>query len=172
MAGMSILGLGHDVVDVEAFAAQLAEPGTRMRALFSVREVRQAAVRAQAKRDGEAVHLAARWAGKEAVLKAWEAALADLPSPYTLDSFPWSCIEILDDSRGRPHVHLADDVTRTLLASLPQTLTSQSSTTSSSLIQPSPTQPSPTTPAARLPIWHISLTHDGPVASAVVILAD
>ena len=40
---MNTCGLGHDVVDVAAFAEQLAEPGSRMRALFSVREVRTAA---------------------------------------------------------------------------------------------------------------------------------
>ena len=44
---MSVLGLGHDVVDVSAFAEQLAEPGSRMRGLFSVREVRQAGERAR-----------------------------------------------------------------------------------------------------------------------------
>ena len=41
-----------------------------MRALFSVREVRQASDRARQKNDGEAVHLAAKWAGKEAFLKS------------------------------------------------------------------------------------------------------
>ena len=66
-----MLGLGHDVVDVPAFAEQLGEPGSRMRNLFSMRELWQTAQRVQVKRDGEAVHLAARWAGKEAFLKAW-----------------------------------------------------------------------------------------------------
>lgn len=61
-----MLGLGHDVVDVPAFAEQLGEPGSRMRNLFSMRELWQTAQRVQVKRDGEAVHLAARWAGKEA----------------------------------------------------------------------------------------------------------
>ena len=60
-----MLGLGHDVVDVPAFAEQLGEPGSRMRNLFSMRELWQTAQRVQVKRDGEAVHLAARWAGKE-----------------------------------------------------------------------------------------------------------
>lgn len=62
---MGTFGLGHDVVDVAAFAEQLSEPGSRMRSLFSVREVRQAADRAQLKNDDEAVHLSAKWAGKE-----------------------------------------------------------------------------------------------------------
>lgn len=76
---MNTCGLGHDVVDVAAFAEQLAEPGSRMRALFSVREVRQASDRARQKNDGEAVHLAAKWAGKEAFLKAWCDYLGDAP---------------------------------------------------------------------------------------------
>ena len=77
-----------------------------MRALFSVREVRQASARARQKNDGEAVHLAAKWAGKEAFLKAWCDYLGDAPYPFTLDNFPWPEIEILDDSRGVPHVSL------------------------------------------------------------------
>ena len=71
-----MLGLGHDVVDVPAFAKQLNEPGTRMRNLFSMREIWQTAQRSQLKHDDEAVHLAARWAGKEAFLKAWCAAIS------------------------------------------------------------------------------------------------
>ena len=116
---MSVLGLGHDVVDVSAFAEQLAEPGSRMRGLFSVREVRQAGERARRKNDDESTHLAAKWAGKEAVLKAWCDALGDMPNPYTIENFPWSGIEIVDDSRGRPCVALRPDVERKLCALLP-----------------------------------------------------
>ena len=105
---MSVLGLGHDVVDVSAFAEQLAEPGSRMRGLFSVREVRQAGERARRKNDDESTHLAAKWAGKEAVLKpgATRSATCD---PYTIENFPWNGIEIVDDSRGRPCVALRPD---------------------------------------------------------------
>ena len=76
-----MLGLGHDVVDVPAFAKQLNEPGTRMRNLFSMREIWQTAQRSQLKHDDEAVHLAARWAGKEAFLKA---AGTGLREPFSL----------------------------------------------------------------------------------------
>ena len=76
-----MLGLGHDVVDVPAFAKQLNEPGTRMRSLFSMREIWQTAQRSQLKHDDEAVHLAARWAGKEAFLKA---AGTGLREPFSL----------------------------------------------------------------------------------------
>ncbi len=76
-----MLGLGHDVVDVGAFGEQLGLSGSRMRGLFSARELRQAAQRAKAKNDGETVHLAVRWAGKEAFLKAWCEALAFVAEP-------------------------------------------------------------------------------------------
>ncbi|KFI63718.1 holo-ACP synthase [Bifidobacterium cuniculi] len=139
-----ILGLGHDVVDVAAFADQLAMPGTAMRRLFSARELRQAESRAAARHDDVAVHLAARWAAKESVLKAWCAALGGAPSPYTLDDFPWSAVETIDDTRGVPRIVLGADVEETLAGSLGQ-------------------------PAHSLH-WSVSVSHDGPVASAVVVL--
>ncbi|MBW3092623.1 4'-phosphopantetheinyl transferase superfamily protein [Bifidobacterium sp. 82T10] len=148
-ATVTTIGLGHDVVDVAVFAEQLAEPGSRMRALFSVRELRQAVERSRLKHDGEPVHLAAKWAGKEAVLKAWCEAMpafsAARSMPYTIDDFPWSKIEILDDAIGVPHVVLADDVARELRLSL--------SAGGAGAIR-----------------WHVSLSHDGPVASAVAML--
>ncbi|MCH9276757.1 holo-ACP synthase [Bifidobacterium amazonense] len=144
-----MMGLGHDVVDVAAFAEQLAEPGSRMRALFSVRELRQAVERARQKNDGEAVHLAAKWAGKEAVLKAWCETMPAFSQsrslPYTIDDFPWARIEILDDSLGVPHVVLAADVAERLRLTL-------------------------TGGGSSAPTWHVSLSHDGPVASAVAML--
>ena len=142
MGTMNTFGLGHDVVDVAAFAEQLGQPGSHMRALFSVREVRQAADRARQKNDGEAVHLAAKWAGKEAFLKAWCDFLRSAPFPFTLDNFPWREIEILDDSRGVPHVSLSGDAS-------PAFQTDYSGS---------------------FPDVHISLSHDGPVASAVVMI--
>ncbi|NEG90180.1 holo-ACP synthase [Bifidobacterium aerophilum] len=145
-----MLGLGHDVVDVAAFATQLAEPGSRMRNLFSVRELRQAAAHAQAKHDEEAVHLAAKWAGKEAVLKAWCEALGERPYPFTLDDFPWREIEILDDSRGVPHVLLSDTVVQALRESMSVGVDETSRRSDFR--------------------WHISMSHDGPVASAVAVL--
>lgn len=144
-----IAGLGHDVVNVAQFAEQMRE-GNGWRALFSVRELRQCSLRSDTKHDDEALHIAARWAGKEAVIKAWCEALAwcntdyttgystnyttDYPTnytanhtadhpadyPYTLDNMPWSDIEILDDSHGCPRVQLAQEVQNKLCASLSQ----------------------------------------------------
>ena len=144
-----VLGLGHDLVDLEEFGQQLAMPGTRMTSLFSPRERRQAEQRALLKHDDTAAHLAVRWAGKESVLKAWSQALGSEPSPYDLDDFPWSGVEILDDGRGRPSVNLESSVEARLYDSL--LLTGGQ--------------------ANRVQLcWHIALSHDGPAASAVVLL--
>ena len=144
-----VLGLGHDLVDLEKFGRQLAMPGTRMTSLFSPRERRQAEQRALLKHDDTTVHLAVRWAGKESVLKAWSQALGTEPSPYGLDDFPWSGVEILDDGRGRPSVNLESSVKAKLHESL---LLTGSQVDHVELR------------------WHIALSHDGPVASAVVLL--
>ena len=133
-----MLGLGHDVVDVPAFAEQLGEPGSRMRNLFSMRELWQTAQRVQVKRDGEAVHLAARW----------ENADGDIPYPYTLDDFPWARIEILDDSHGVPRVMLSPEVRRKLRQSLGLPVDGDDQSCA----------------------IHISMSHDGSVASAVVTI--
>ncbi|NEG69711.1 holo-ACP synthase [Bifidobacterium choloepi] len=141
-----MLGLGHDIVALDDFAEDLAMPVRQcgLRRLFSTREWTQAAQRAELKADGLAVHLAAKWAGKESVIKAWceAAAQESFEPPYTVDNTPWAAIEILDDSRGVPHVVLSGETEMTLRESL------------------------------QLPdvSWHLSLSHDGPVASAVAIL--
>lgn len=159
--GDRIAGLGHDVVALDAFAEQLAEPDGGMRRLFSPRELRQSALRGRLKADGDAVHLAARWAGKEAVIKAWCEALGEtFPLPYTVDNVPWARIEILDDARGVPHVVLADDDARALSEAL-RGVQRDMPTASDAGAQPGED--------ARWR-WHISLSHDGPVASAVAIL--
>lgn len=162
-----IAGLGHDVVALDAFAEQLAEPGGGMRRLFSTRELRQSALRGRLKADGDAVHLAARWAGKETVIKAWCEALGETgPLPYTVDNVPWARIEILDDARGVPHVVLADDVAQALSDAL----------RGSDVLRGVHCDMPGATDADAQPgegsrwRWHISLSHDGPVASAVAIL--
>ena len=134
-----MLGLGHDVVDVPAFAEQLGEPGSRMRNLFSMRELWQTAQRA----------------GKEAFLKAWCEAIShrtkgdgDIAYPYTLDDFPWERIEILDDSHGVPHVMLSPEVRCKLQQSLGLPVNGDGQSCE----------------------IHISMSHDGSVASAVVTI--
>lgn len=160
--GDRIAGLGHDVAALDVFAEQLAEPDRGMRRLFSPRELRQSALRGRLKADGDAVHLAARWAGKEAVIKAWCEALGETcPLPYTVDNVPWARIEILDDAREVPHVVLADDDARALSEALRGVQRDVPTASDAGA------QPGEGAPRWR---WHISLSHDGPVASAVAIL--
>ena len=94
-------------------------------------------------------HLAVRWAGKESVLKAWSQALGPETSPYVLDDFSWRGVEIPDDGRGRPSVNLESSVEVRLYDSLPLTDGQLG--------------------GVQL-CWHIALSHDGPVASAIVLL--
>ena len=79
---------------------------------------------------------------------------------YTVDNVPWARIEILDDARGVPHVVLADDDARALSEAL-RGVQRDVPTASDAGAQP--------WEGARWR-WHISLSHDGPVASAVAIL--
>lgn len=194
-----IAGLGHDVVNVAQFAEQMRE-GNGWRALFSVRELRQCSLRSDTKHDDEAFHIAARWAGKEAVIKAWCEALMNCNTgypteyPYTLDNMPWSGIEILDDSHGCPRVELAQEVHNKLYESVYDSVSQKLSTELSTelsdsinltnLIKTSKITEKPqltNLPNSHRDIhntirWHISLTHDGSVqnntavASAVAIL--
>ncbi|WP_418969725.1 holo-ACP synthase [Alloscardovia omnicolens] len=144
-----IAGMGHDIVDCAEFAEQLAVTGTRFHQLFSAREATQC--RARSRDDADyAQHLAARWAGKEAFLKAWSHALSPHNAmPYTIENFPWISIEILHDAVHRPSVHLDDDVNTTLYNSL---------RSAGKLKQNDEIH------------WHISLSHDGGIASAVAIM--
>lgn len=138
--------------------------------------------------DDESTHLAAKWAGKEAVLKAWCDALGDMPNPYTIENFPWNGIEIVDDSRGRPCVALRPDVERKLRASLPPAASRNSDEMSGApgLVRMGPavmrvpivtpvstgSEPAAASSASVSLVfrWHVSLSHDGGIASAVAML--
>lgn len=167
-----MLGLGYDLVSIADFAERLAMPGTRMSRLFSVREQRQSQERARVKGDDPESHLAVRWAGKEAVLKAWSEALRSEHAPYDLDDFPWGGIEILDDRRGRPGVHLGQEVQDHLDESLP-------APSDSSLYELGGSGVNHDGSAGAVGedhrgagglVWHVSLSHDGGIASAVALL--
>lgn len=97
---MSVLGIGVDLVDVPGFAEQLDQPGTRWTGVFRPGE----RVGAQDRTDGPARHLAARWAAKEAVVKAWSAALHGRPP--VLPEAVHRDIEVVQDAWGRPRVRL------------------------------------------------------------------
>lgn len=149
-----VRGVGVDTVDVGAFAASLAEPGTRFAGAFSATERRQCSERAAARGasgagagvagggDADlARHLAGRWAVKEAVVKAWSAALYGSPPPIPPDLLRWSEIETVCDAWGRPAVRLGGEVARQVAATVGE--------------------------GAR---WHVSLSHDGEAAVAFVVL--
>lgn len=172
-----VRGVGVDIVDLGAFAASLAEPGTRFTAAFSATERRQCRERAAARGaaapgatdrgsaargvaargaaargsageaalapavDPVAQHLAGRWAVKEAVVKAWSAALYGSPPPIAPDLLRWSEIETVCDAWGRPAVRLSGEVARQVAATVGED--------------------------AR---WNVSLSHDGGSAVAFVVL--
>ncbi len=140
-----ILGVGTDVVDIESFASQLNEPGSRFTDVFTGREQRTAKARAVAHTQPGAspevaAHLAARWAAKESFIKAWSAALLGQPPVISEADLVWSEIEVIQDKWGRPSLALHGGVTRAVKESVGDVR------------------------------CHLSLTHDGPVASAVVVL--
>ncbi|MBV8348749.1 MAG: holo-ACP synthase [Mycolicibacterium sp.] len=97
---MAIVGLGIDLVSVPDFAEQVDRPGTVFAATFTPGERRDAAD----KSSSAAKHLAARWAAKEAVIKAWSgsrfAQRPVLPEGIHRD------IEVVTDMWGRPRVRL------------------------------------------------------------------
>lgn len=127
-----IAGLGLDVVDLASFRGTLAS-GAFVDATFTSAERKYCETEAH----GDAlVHFAARFAAKEAALKALDAAAAalDLNPPHValVD------VEVVRDARGRPSLAL-HGAARTLADALE---------------------------IAKL---HVSLTHDGPTAAAVVV---
>ncbi len=64
---MGIVGVGIDLVSITEFAEQVDQPGTVFAETFTPGERRDASD----KSSSAARHLAARWAAKEAVIKAW-----------------------------------------------------------------------------------------------------
>lgn len=98
-------GVGVDVVGVTAFAAQLDEPGTRFAQVFTPSERRMARGGGRSA-SAEAQSLAARWAAKEAVLKAWSSTRYGGPEVIDPASVDLREIEVVTDAWGRPAVRL------------------------------------------------------------------
>lgn len=136
---MSVLGTGIDVVDVEAFRVQLADPASGFVAsTFTGDEQRDA----QRPAGDPAARLAARFAAKEAFVKAWSGArLGRPPAVPVVDARE---IEVRLDPWGRPSLLLRGAVRHALLEL--------------------GTDGEP-------PVAHVSLSHDGAVATAVVVLS-
>ena len=98
---MAIVGLGIDLVFIPEFAEQVDRPGTVFAETFTPGERRDAAD----KSSSAARHLAARWAAKEAVIKAWSGSrFAQRP---VLPEGIHHEIEVVTDMWGRPRVRLS-----------------------------------------------------------------
>lgn len=126
-----ILGLGIDLVDVPAFRGLVGD--RFVEATFTAGELAYAKTA-----PGDPIdHLAARFAAKEAALKALDAAAALVG--VNPPAVPLADVEVRRDARGRPSLGFTG-AARTLVDAL------------------------------EIQRAHVSLTHDGPGAAAVVVL--
>jgi holo-[acyl-carrier protein] synthase len=101
---VTVVGIGVDLVHVPAFAEQLALPGSRFEGVFLPGELRDA----RGRTTDPARHLAARWAAKEAVIKAWSASL--FGTAPVMSEHVHHLIELVADAWGRPRVRLHGEV--------------------------------------------------------------
>src|SRR6187397_1723906 len=95
-------GVGVDVVGISAFADQLDEAGTRFARAFTPGERRAA----RSGESTEAQSLAARWAAKEAVIKAWSSTCFGHPEVIDPTYVDLREIEVRTDAWGRPAIRL------------------------------------------------------------------
>jgi holo-[acyl-carrier protein] synthase len=94
------VGIGIELVSIPEFAEQVDQPGTVFAETFTPGERRDAADKSSL----AARHLAARWAAKEAVIKAWSGSrFAQRPM---LTEAIYRDIEVITDMWGRPKVRL------------------------------------------------------------------
>lgn len=103
-----VLGVGVDLVHVPTFEGQLDLPGTRFAGVFTPGERRDAAERAGQYGGGEGRHLAARWAAKEAFVKAWSASM--FGDPPVMGDEVLRLVEVVCDAWGRPRLRLHGEV--------------------------------------------------------------
>jgi holo-[acyl-carrier protein] synthase len=104
------VGVGIDVVAITAFAEQLAEPGTRFARAFTPHERRAA----RSGEGSEAESLAARWAAKEAVIKAWSSTCFGHPEVIDPAHVDLREIEVRTDAWGRPAIRLHGEIARSM----------------------------------------------------------
>ncbi|HSI27396.1 MAG TPA: holo-ACP synthase [Aeromicrobium sp.] len=102
-----IIGVGVDLVHVPSFAEQLDQPGSRFDGNFTPGEQRDIAAR-----GGHARHWAARWAAKEALIKAWSGSMYG--EEPVMDEFAVAQIEVVSDAWGRPRLLLHGEVAKRL----------------------------------------------------------
>ena len=129
-----IAGIGVDIVDIAAFRDQVEDlASTFVEGTFTVDERRVA----QERPGGPAVHLAARYAAKEAFIKAWS--VSNWEAPPVVMPVDMHDIEVISDRFGRPALRISGAIAAAFEEHSP---------------------------------WraHVSLSHDGPSAIAMVVL--
>ena len=110
---MTVLGVGVDLVHVPSFADQLDQPGSEFAEVFSPGERRDA----NGRTTDAARHLAARWAAKEAVVKAWSSSIygtAPVMDAGAVDGGALRLIEVVTDAWGRPRIRLHGEIAKHL----------------------------------------------------------
>ena len=108
-----VLGLGLDLVEVEGFHEQLRRAGTSFgEGTFTPGEIAAAMESGNPASVAFARHLAARFAAKEAFVKAWSMGRAGREP--AMPSVRWREIEVVGDSWGRPRLVLAGETERRL----------------------------------------------------------
>ncbi|MDR1448583.1 MAG: 4'-phosphopantetheinyl transferase superfamily protein [Candidatus Ancillula sp.] len=112
--------VGLDIVDVQAFTKQLEIPGSSFREVFTALELSDA--REMAKREGdfarENIHLAGKWAAKEAFVKAWSNLLISLQPPIKQNLLVFSEIQVQKDIYQRAFIKLSGEVLEKFKSSL------------------------------------------------------
>lgn len=111
MDGMGSMGsmgtMGMDIVHIPTFGEQLDYPGSRFAHVFTDRERRLCAAKAN-----PAASLAARWAAKEAYLKAWSNSRYGQPPVMHIDEVNFAEIEVVSDAFGRVAIVLRGSIGR------------------------------------------------------------
>ena len=111
-----MIGTGIDLVDVPGFAQELQRPGTRAGSVFTAAERSDARTptsgTGRRTADREMASLAARWAAKEAFIKAWSESLWG--QPPVMDEHVHHLIEVVHDAWGRPRIRLHGEVAELL----------------------------------------------------------
>ncbi|MGS2665631.1 holo-ACP synthase [Corynebacterium glucuronolyticum] len=103
--------VGVDLVHIPSFREQWEAPGTTISGMFTPYELRQA--RKKMAVTGDVFqHLAARWAAKEAFIKAWSGLIAPAPPLIASERVVWRDIEVRSDHCDRPYLHLHGEVQR------------------------------------------------------------
>lgn len=165
-----VLGVGVDVVDIPSFAEQLKLPGSKFAASFSGAERRMCTKLAKTS-GNEVQHLAARWAAKEAFYKAWTAAEAGDEIPGA--RMDWSQIEVVKDRWGRPFIRLHEPLASIVDGALQRRFGDDDSAGTGAgtdaASSDSAAGDDSATGTSGHAVWHLSLSHDGPVAQAFVV---